>query len=340
MNIADFVIGYEEFKARYLETANNTDNVTRFWNDYNENPHGLIHARQFLLLRDRMFGLLEACKRIDADAFKNIHKGHPFYFIGITSYLLGDFQTGIYFFDAALTEDLKVGAEPKNKPKPSTRFLMLEGDFVGQAAQELVKETQMKVERVLKYYNDELSKDSSIPEFTIEDLRNHFIYPALISNDQGLRTLVTTFITYFIEWDSRNKYFALNVGQGTSEPFFLHLFRGCVLFESLLTRNPEKAPKGKTLIMKINDLRDGYLKLNHIQGKDFSLDDVYAELLANEKSIFAAVKITAMARNTIGHDLGWNEHIDREQYQKLYFKVAASCLHTIACLWIPKLVGP
>ena len=66
MNIADFVIGYEEFKVRYLEAANNKDHVG-FWNQYNHDPISLLRNRQFLILRDRLFALLTACKRIDID---------------------------------------------------------------------------------------------------------------------------------------------------------------------------------------------------------------------------------------------------------------------------------
>ena len=67
MNIADFVIGYEEFKARYLNAADNIDDVTGFWNTYNQDPIGLLRNRQFLVLRDRLFNLLRACKKIDAE---------------------------------------------------------------------------------------------------------------------------------------------------------------------------------------------------------------------------------------------------------------------------------
>ena len=333
MNITDFVIGYEEFKSRYLEAANNFDSVTGFWNTHNQNPGELIINRQYLLLRDRLFGLLRTCKRIDAGAYSKIHKGHPYYFIGISSYLLNDYQTAIYFFDAAVTEDIKYGADPISNPKPSTRFLMLDGESDEQAAKELTRFAQTKVERALKYYVSDVAKDPSIRGLTLDDLRNDFIFYALTSRDKpGLRTLVTAFITFCIEWDFRNEFFEYEIGKGTSEPFFLHLFRGCVLFESLLKLNPSKPPIGNSLIPKLNSLGDA-LKINHIQGGVFVLSDVFDEMQKYNKSISKAIKITAIARNTIGHDLGWNINISQKQYQELYFIIAASCLHAIACLW-------
>jgi tetratricopeptide (TPR) repeat protein len=337
MNIADFVIGYEDFKSQYLATANGSQSAIDFWNTYNENPHELIRNRQYLALRDRLFGLLRACKSIDVTAFTKIPKGHPYYFIGISSYLLDDFQTAIYFFDAAVTEDLKAGVEPKTNPSPATRFLMLDGESDKQAAKKLTQDAQVKVDRALKYYVNDLTKDASIRILNLNDLCNDFIYYALITTGKpGLRTLVTAFITFCIEWDFRNQHFDYGVGKGTSEPFFLHLFRGCVLFESLVKLNPTNKPTKNTLVPMLNDLCS-VLKIDEIKGKGkgqaYELRDLFDELQKYKKTISEAVKITAIARNTIGHDLGWNININQDQYRELYLIIAASCLHAIACLW-------
>jgi hypothetical protein len=45
-----------------------------------------------------------------------------------------------------------------------------------------------------------------------------------------------------IEWDYRSTLIELRPGDGTAEPFFIHLFKGCVLFESLLKANPKDIP--------------------------------------------------------------------------------------------------
>jgi hypothetical protein len=172
MNIADFVIGYEEFKALYLAASQNKKKAIEFWNKYNHDPIGLLRNRQFLLLRDRLFALLTACKRIDEEAFARIHKGHPFYFIGISSYLLDDYQTAIYFLDASVTEDINSGADPIIKPSPSTHFLMLQGDEEYQAGRVITQIAQAKVERMLEYYCDNITKSSSISQLTLDDLRS------------------------------------------------------------------------------------------------------------------------------------------------------------------------
>jgi hypothetical protein len=336
MNIADFVIGYEEFKVRYLEAGNNIKSATRFWNTYNHDPHSLLINRQYLLLRDRLFSLLTACKRIDADVFAKIHKGHPFYFIGISSYLLDDYQTAIYFLDAAVTEDINSGADPIDRPSPSTRFLMLEGEAEDQAAKEITQIAQAKVERALTHYNDKIAKNSNVSQLTLDDLRSDFICYALRATEEpGLRTLITAFITYCTEWDFRKDHYEYGVGKGTSEPFLLHLFRGCILLESLLRHNPTISPQKNMLgkMLKEPQIRDA-LKIKDVQGGKFDLNDLFEKLQTFDYSIYEAIQISYMARNTLGHSLGWNTYISQSQYQELYLIIASSCLHVLACLWI------
>jgi hypothetical protein len=124
------------------------------------------------------------------------------------------------------------------------------------------------------------------------------------------------------------------VAKGTAEPFFLHLFRGCILFESLLKHNPYVEPKGKTLgaILREDTIIDR-LKTPKITGGNFDLNGVFNKLQSYQNSISEAIEITLMTRNTLGHTLGWNQIISQSQYQKLYFIIVSSCLHAIACLW-------
>lgn len=325
------------FKAHYLAAANDINLVTGFWNAYNNKPLELMQAGQYWLLRDFLFSLLNECKKIDANAFAKIHKGHPFYFIGITSFLMEDFQTALYFFEAAMTEDINSGADPRDKATPGTRFLMMEGEIEGHAAQGLTAVAKAQVERAITYYLGCTLRSGQELKLGIEEVRNNFIYRSLIAkNKPGLRTLATAFISYFIEWDFRNRHFEYGVKQGTAEPFFSHLFRGCVLFESLLKHNPTIPITGRQLygMLTQTDIRDA-LGIIAIQGNggDSTLEGVFQELQNPTITMDQVMKVAYMARNTLGHNLGWDSNINQEQYQKLYFIIAASCLHVIACLW-------
>ena len=219
----------QDFKVYYLAAANDFNLVTGFWNAYNNKPLELMQAGQYWLLRDFLFSLLNECKKIDANAFVKIHKGHPFYFIGITSFLMDDFQTAVYFFDAALTEDVNFGAHPIDSPTPGTRFLMMEGEKEGHAAKPFAAFAKAKVERAIEYYLALTTTSGQKLKLDIEQIRNNFINRSLITNNKpGLRTLATAFISYFIEWDFRNGHFEYGVNKISRTIFLAPVSRLCI----------------------------------------------------------------------------------------------------------------
>lgn len=85
-------------------------------------------------------------------------------------------------------------------------------------------------------------------------------------------------------------------------------------------------------ILKEEKILDA-LKIEAIDGGNFVLDDIFEKLQRFDNSISEAIQISYMARNTLGHSLGWNTNINQNQYQELYLIIASSCLHVIACLW-------
>ena len=287
-----------------------------------------------------MFRILRTCKQIDQESYKKIHKGHPYFFIGITSYRLGDYQTAISFFDAALSEDLQT--EDKEE-RPTYLFFMLKGDEPRNAARLETQLVESNVKRSIDYYNNQIAKNEDICKLNIQDLQDVFIEYVLNNNDDpGLRTLLTTFITFIVEWDIRNEHFDIGVNKGTSEPLLMHLFRGCVLFESLLKRNPFPKTKHEdqmnslyTLItyykdkMKVKFPGDSSSKNTDID----TLEKVLEELNRRTEKIDDSILMAYWLRNTLGHSLAWEVRIDQDSYQKLYFIVVTACLHVINCLW-------
>ena len=122
--------------------------------------------------------------------------------------------------------------------------------------------------------------------------------------------------------------------EGTTEPFFLHLFKGCLLFESLLKANPKNKPPKKcnTLTKVLGYL---YLDLGLQQPPDIGNIDFQTILgsLPDGNSLPVAIEYAGKIRNTLGHDLGWKATLDTATYESLASKVAFACLHAIACLY-------
>jgi hypothetical protein len=277
--------------------------------------------------------LLNQCVKTDAALYEQIHKGTVFYWLGMAAFLVHDYETAVYFFDAAVSEDIRAGRDPIHDPSPSFRFILIEGDRQDQAAEALVMETQNRVEDCIDDYNALSGHCSVSRNLDLNDVREKFLKVALSSGREAWRSLATTFISFFLEWDYRSRLIGIRVGVGTSEPFYLHLFKGCVLFESLLKANPKNRPPGQMLGQVLNHLSSdlGIPPNLGIGGATFP--SVVYDISSADDEIKTAVKFTGRIRNTVGHDLGWNTELDRSQYDKLASMIASACLHCIACLY-------
>jgi hypothetical protein len=125
----------------------------------------------------------------------------------------------------------------------------------------------------------------------------------------------------------------LRVGPGTSEPFYLNLFKGCVLFESLLKANPKNAPTQQTLGQVLRHLVTelGLSAISSIGNTDFPT--ILSDVGSANDDIATSIEFTGRVRNTVGHNLGWNATFNRSQYDKIAGMVASACLHAINCLY-------
>ena len=166
-------------------------------------------------------------------------------------------------------------------------------------------------------------------------VRDRFLRPAVSPQRKEWRSLATTLISFIIEWDYRARVFGLRVAEGTAEPFYIHLFKGCLLLESLLKANPANPipPDGKTLGVVLQHLYRNLgirrnLKIGHT---DFPT--VLADLNGAHDSIETAIQFTGSIRNTLGHDLGWRVPLTKSQYERLLRMIGVSCLHAISTLY-------
>lgn len=183
---------------------------------------------------------LTETKRFSPSGYEQASKGTPFYLLRIAAFHSHDFQTATFLFDAAVSEDLT--HQPNNKTTPALLTMQLEDQNPDQAAFEMVKTIVRKIESAISNYNTR----SGSKKITINDVRQCFLSSAHRGGSPHITTLTTTFISFFFEWDYRVRLIELSKS-GSREPFFTHLFRGCLLFESLLKENPTKRPCQKTL---------------------------------------------------------------------------------------------
>lgn len=327
----------DELKSALIENAYRKNDESRRWfsrfkfasDSINGNPH--IALGQGL-------DLLNTCKALNEDAYKEIHKGGAFYWLGIASFLVNEYEMATFFFDASVSEDLRWGDNPKINPTPAMLFMQLDGENPVQKAKKLTELAQEGIKRWVENYNN-LSGVSSSP-MSIQILRERLFIPSLDPERSKWRSIATTFISFCLEWDYRNALLDIRIEPGTFEPFYIHLFKGCLLFESLLKENPSPDP-WKPAKEQNNNLGQVLQKYSTALGSKDNLGEkisgnlpaILADLETANNSIFTAVKFTARLRNTVGHNLGWEDGLTKIQYQKLFMMVANSCIHVIACLY-------
>jgi len=323
----------DELRQAFLIAANGSNlDANRFFNQFKYKND--LFAGNAAAALNQGLDLLNRCHSIDEAAFAHIHKGTAYYWIGIAAFLVHEIELATFFFDASVAEDIRAGADPVHNPTPSIRFILIDGEPLEQAARNLVQVTQARIEELIANYNARPGRIAGVAPLTISDVRERFLRPAITPGRENLRSSATTFISFNMEWDFRNLLFDIRPTQGTAEPFFLHLFKGCVLFESLLKGNtvktpPVTVPLGNALQLLHNELGIQ----NNLSIGNTDLPTIIADLAGADDSIQTAIQFTGRIRNTLGHNLGWVVPLDKATYHRLFRMVSSSCLHAISCLY-------
>jgi len=281
--------------------------------------------------------LLHKCHNADPVAYDRIYKGWIYFYLGLASFLLQDYEIAFFFIDNAVASDL-YKFNPVTNPSHAMRFFQIDSNLQeltdGNLSEVLgfYKVVEAKIESTIQVYNSRSkSEDINLP-----DLRKNFLQPAMSVTRPNWRTLSTTFFSFCLDWNDRDELFTLCPEPSTSEPYFLHLFKGCLLFESLLKENPtKKPPPEKDTLNKV--LKHLHKELGIPEKLDTyhkTLKDVLDELDKSDNSIEQSILVACMTRNTLGHNLWWEDvSLNKSQYQQLFEMVASSCLHVIACLY-------
>ena len=247
----------------------------------------------------------------------------------MSAFFLHDFQSATFFFDAAALEDMK--NHPASRT-PALLFMILDSQNPKQAAQDLTH----KAEDWLSTMIDEYNQYPSSVAITIEQVRRDFLERA-ITDHREWRTLVTSWVSFLLEWSHRFHILNLRVEDGTWEPFYLHLFKGCILFESLLKSEPNGLVIEDTLGKILNN-PNSYARTRlgitrRINTGNATLTDILHDVATANSDIQTDIEFTARLRNTVGHNLGWATRINLLEYSQLAKKVSNSCIHVISTLY-------
>jgi hypothetical protein len=254
--------------------------------------------------------LLILLKSDDPEKYAELHKGTAFFFLGWTAFDLGDFDRAVFYMDAALSEDERKFPVPFEEfmKNPVGQFLRLERTG-NQTALRITEDLRYRIEDQLTRF----AASSPAPKLDLAAFVENFVMT--IARTKEARSIITGIYGFMLECESRLQMLHLRSKAGGSiEPMLTHLFKGGLIFESLLKqlypnlrqRTLEKITEDKTFQIDFPefDTRAGSLS-GILQG-------------ISDNTIQTAFNTTAKLRNTTGHNLIWSDEFDdTENFRKL-----------------------
>ncbi len=286
--------------------------------------------------------LLKQLKEKDASKFEHIHKGTPYYFMSWTAFDIGDYEKAVFYLDAAFSEDIRkskifgesdpIGAAFKN---PGGGLLLLDPSKSGPAALRITTQLREYVSGMLMFFKKNYGKG-----ITIEDFVNKFIIGFTMLDSKN-RSVVTTFYSFIYEFGDRYNMLVLRSKDlGSIEPFLLHLFKGGLIFESLLkyvadehefitdlAKEKNKRKNKPTTIGSFNHSSGFRKRYGEFNIKEKKLDDLSNVKSGSMKNAFG---VTYRLRNFTGHDLRQVDVFeDPNDYKKLFEQEVAAILYII-----------
>ena len=315
--------------------ANDLFNRLRIPIYFNYSPHLQI------FMWERTLAIL---KDADERRYEALHKGTPFYFLGIAAYIAEDFERALFYMDCALAEDCRLHG-PRWHLNPSGMFIRLDDDSMAQAGHLLVADAK----HLFDLYGDKVAAAGGI-RLSLDGYRARLVNRSAQQQPE-LRSAVTAFLSFLLEIKPRTTQLELApIGTGTGEPFFLHLFKGAILFETLLRASPAGRPVVRAnpkatlgnLLSASDVIRDLALG-GPPQGLGaHTLADVLAavETDATSGATFSerAVRAVWGLRNTTGHNLAWPQKPSNATYEQLLILLVGGIMLAITNLFREELL--
>jgi hypothetical protein len=272
--------------------------------------------------------LLRRIRLADPQKYQQAHKGTPFFFLAWLSFDMRNFEKALFFLDAAISEDVR--NHPTWEDAPGARFLKLKP---GTAAFRTTRELR----DILTAQLDRFNGISGRRAITIDDWVLRFAEPFMVT-PQG-RTILCAFYVFVYESTDRLAELELREGvaDGSIHPVLSHLFRGGLIFESLLKRFYRGSNLGKLFRSPALKPDFGIPPTAHLSASVGGRNPLAAIRTAvGGQDIVTAFNTAAKLRNTTGHDLDRdNVFTQPAAYTDLFHQVMNSILYVVAVKYAP-----
>jgi len=290
--------------------------------------------------------LLKVLREADDQKYKTIHKGTPFYFLAWTAFDMGIHEKALFYMDAAISEDIRKNPDGWLNESASQFLLLKEPE--SQPARRVATDFRSRVEAQVNRFNG----IAGFPNLSIQDFLERFVEPVVKDiNTREKRSVVTAFYSFILEYDELSNQLQLRSAAGGSiEPFVTHLFKGGLIFESLLKHfykdntDPSNIIEFKQLgqiFRNSGDFRahfpDGYVRSGAPNGGySTKADDLKVDIIdkSSADDLITAFETTAKLRNTTGHKLTWADYFPGN-YDRLFEQEVNAILFVIEKNLVP-----
>jgi hypothetical protein len=166
-----------------------------------------------------------------------------------------------------------------------------------------------------------------------------------------LRSVVTAFLSFVLELQPRRTQLTLAPAGGSGEPFFLHLFKGGLLLETLLkTSDRGKVlcaanPKATLNALLTDTTMTSMLGLSSVlQGLNtLTFDDLLSRVEADEMAgqgfPIRALQAAWGIRNSTGHNVAWPKRPTVDEYERLFILLYGSLSIVLDRLYASELLA-
>lgn len=257
--------------------------------------------------------LLSIIKNDNPEKYDKIHKGTPFYFLAWTAFDLKNYEKAVFYMDAAIVEDIRKDSVGW-LGNPASQFLTLNHGG-NQAAARITEHLIDTIEREISRFNkitetSDLNRQNFVEQFIkklIEKKENHSIVTALYS--------------FILEFEERSRELNLRSKDGGSvEPALTYLFKGGLIFESLLKYLYPKKDNDTDECKTLGDIFHTIaFKKDFFNGVDTSAESLQNIVKVVGTDVITAFSVTSKIRNTVGHNLVWDDVFNNpDNFKKLY----------------------
>ena len=267
----------------------------------------------------------------DRDKYKQMHKGTPFYFLGWLAFEIRNYEAANFYMAAALSEDKrKSSGQPFDVwiQNPAGQFMLLQQ---GNQASYVTTIMSAFVQNAINLFVSKHPKSS----FRIEDFTANFSRKFI---QDGAYSIVTALYGFIMEHEDRYKNLLLTSANiEATEPLLLSLFKGGLIFESLL-KHYYPNNSGQSIRTLGGFSRNASFQAD-FPGCNLSQSCNSLQAIVDRATEFdykTTFENTSKLRNTTGHKLLWdNVFNDVENYKKLYEQEILAILYVITKQWEP-----